>query len=161
MRHNIAYKYIHQCFPCFFNQTFTNGICPWSNLNHFSRHIFSVGVWGSFEISAKYPHLLDITCIYFIVLIYFYIADNSFFLRFMIFFYLLISLLRLTFLYHILLYVITPLLIWYLFFFLQIAATYVSLAFNIDMTKPVVYIGEQNDFFGYKVLQYSSGTNKG
>ena len=76
----------------------------------------------------------------------------------MIFLYLLISLLRL---YHILLYVITPLLIWYLFFFLQIAATYVSLAFNIDMTKPVVYVGEQKDFFGYKVLQYSSGTNKG
>ncbi|KAI4832766.1 hypothetical protein KUCAC02_015715 [Chaenocephalus aceratus] len=45
--------------------------------------------------------------------------------------------------------------------FMVAAATYVSLAFNIDMTKPVVYIGEQNDFFGYKVLQYSSGTNKG
>ncbi|KAF3851883.1 hypothetical protein F7725_005238 [Dissostichus mawsoni] len=35
------------------------------------------------------------------------------------------------------------------------------MAFNIDMTKPVVYVGEQKDFFGYKVLQYSSGTNKG
>ncbi|KAL3067537.1 hypothetical protein OYC64_017292 [Pagothenia borchgrevinki] len=45
--------------------------------------------------------------------------------------------------------------------FMVAAATYVSLAFNIDMTKPVVYVGEQKDFFGYKVLQYSSGTNKG
>ncbi|XP_037617269.1 integrin alpha-D isoform X1 [Sebastes umbrosus] len=37
----------------------------------------------------------------------------------------------------------------------------VSLAFNIDMTNPTVYIGEQKDFFGYKVLQFMSGPNKG
>uniref|UniRef100_A0A4W6DAR3 VWFA domain-containing protein n=1 Tax=Lates calcarifer TaxID=8187 RepID=A0A4W6DAR3_LATCA len=38
---------------------------------------------------------------------------------------------------------------------------HVSLAFNIDVTEPDVYTGEQNDFFGYKVLQFISGTNKG
>ncbi|XP_044044756.1 integrin alpha-D [Siniperca chuatsi] len=37
----------------------------------------------------------------------------------------------------------------------------VSLAFNIDMTNPDVYTGEQKDFFGYKVLQFMSHTNKG
>ncbi|XP_059199834.1 integrin alpha-M-like [Centropristis striata] len=37
----------------------------------------------------------------------------------------------------------------------------VSLAFNIDMTNPDVYSGDQKDFFGYKVLQFMSGTNKG
>ncbi|XP_051241527.1 integrin alpha-D isoform X2 [Dicentrarchus labrax] len=37
----------------------------------------------------------------------------------------------------------------------------VSLAFNIDMTNPVVYAGEQKDFFGYKVLQFVSGKSKG
>ncbi|XP_072240244.1 integrin alpha-M [Leuresthes tenuis] len=36
-----------------------------------------------------------------------------------------------------------------------------SSAFNIDMKTPVVYHGEQNDFFGYKVLQYNSAGNKG
>lgn len=49
----------------------------------------------------------------------------------------------------------------FFFFFSQIAAIPVSLAFNIDMTNPDVYVGYQNDFFGYKVLQYMSGTNKG
>ncbi|XP_028451723.1 integrin alpha-M isoform X2 [Perca flavescens] len=37
----------------------------------------------------------------------------------------------------------------------------VSLAFNIDVTTPDVYTSEQNDFFGYKVLQFMNGTNKG
>ncbi|XP_034388003.1 integrin alpha-M isoform X2 [Cyclopterus lumpus] len=37
----------------------------------------------------------------------------------------------------------------------------VSLTFNIDTTPQDVYIGEQNDFFGYKVLQFMSGTDKG
>ncbi|KAM6941946.1 integrin alpha-L [Lycodopsis pacificus] len=37
----------------------------------------------------------------------------------------------------------------------------VSLTFNIDMKTPDVYTGEQKDFFGYKVLQFMSGTNKG
>lgn len=37
----------------------------------------------------------------------------------------------------------------------------VSLTFNIDTTPVNVYIGEQKDFFGYKVLQFISGTNKG
>ncbi|XP_047198115.1 integrin alpha-L [Hippoglossus stenolepis] len=36
-----------------------------------------------------------------------------------------------------------------------------SLAFNIDATNPDVYAGEKKDFFGYKVLQFMSGTNKG
>ncbi|GLD61440.1 integrin alpha-L-like protein [Lates japonicus] len=40
-------------------------------------------------------------------------------------------------------------------------AIHVSLAFNIDVTEPDVYTGEQKDFFGYKVLQFISGTNKG
>lgn len=50
------------------------------------------------------------------------------------------------------------------FFFSQFAAIPVSLAFNIDMTNPDVYKnddGDKNDFFGYKVLQFKSGTNKG
>ncbi|XP_031723040.1 integrin alpha-L isoform X1 [Anarrhichthys ocellatus] len=37
----------------------------------------------------------------------------------------------------------------------------VSLTFNIDMKTPDIYTGEQKDFFGYKVLQFMSGTNKG
>uniref|UniRef100_A0A4W6DAS3 VWFA domain-containing protein n=1 Tax=Lates calcarifer TaxID=8187 RepID=A0A4W6DAS3_LATCA len=41
------------------------------------------------------------------------------------------------------------------------SSIHVSLAFNIDVTEPDVYTGEQNDFFGYKVLQFISGTNKG
>ncbi|XP_078121540.1 integrin alpha-M [Sander vitreus] len=45
--------------------------------------------------------------------------------------------------------------------FMVAAAIPVSLAFNIDMTNPDVYTGEQNDFFGYKVLQFMSGMNKG
>uniref|UniRef100_A0A3B4THL0 Integrin alpha-M-like n=1 Tax=Seriola dumerili TaxID=41447 RepID=A0A3B4THL0_SERDU len=40
-------------------------------------------------------------------------------------------------------------------------AIHVSLAFNIDTTNTDVYTGKQEDFFGYKVLQYVSGTNKG
>ncbi|AWP06281.1 putative integrin alpha-L-like [Scophthalmus maximus] len=36
-----------------------------------------------------------------------------------------------------------------------------SLAFNIDMTNPDVYTGEKKDFFGYKVLQFKSGSDKG
>uniref|UniRef100_A0A8C5D3K5 Integrin alpha-X-like n=1 Tax=Gouania willdenowi TaxID=441366 RepID=A0A8C5D3K5_GOUWI len=36
-----------------------------------------------------------------------------------------------------------------------------SLAFNIDLKVPKVYIGEPKEFFGYKVLQFNSGTNKG
>ncbi|XP_031140267.1 integrin alpha-D isoform X2 [Sander lucioperca] len=49
----------------------------------------------------------------------------------------------------------------FLLTFMVAAAIPVSLAFNIDMTNPDVYTGEQNDFFGYKVLQFMSGTNKG
>lgn len=45
--------------------------------------------------------------------------------------------------------------------FSQIAAIRVSLAFNIDMTEPDVYTGERKDFFGYKVVQFTSGTEKG
>ncbi|XP_035515426.1 integrin alpha-M [Morone saxatilis] len=37
----------------------------------------------------------------------------------------------------------------------------VSVAFNIDVTDPHVYTGEQKDFFGYKVLQFISGKSKG
>uniref|UniRef100_A0A3B4X2Q3 Integrin alpha-M-like n=1 Tax=Seriola lalandi dorsalis TaxID=1841481 RepID=A0A3B4X2Q3_SERLL len=40
-------------------------------------------------------------------------------------------------------------------------AIHVSLAFNIDTTNTDVYTGKQEDFFGYKVLQYVSGTKKG
>ncbi|XP_074544283.1 integrin alpha-L [Halichoeres trimaculatus] len=36
-----------------------------------------------------------------------------------------------------------------------------SLAFNIDTDNTEVYVGEGADFFGYKVLQFKSGTNKG
>ncbi|XP_062244772.1 integrin alpha-M-like [Platichthys flesus] len=39
--------------------------------------------------------------------------------------------------------------------------TPLSLAFNIDATNPDVYAGEKKDFFGYKVLQFTSGTDKG
>ncbi|XP_070684031.1 integrin alpha-X [Pempheris klunzingeri] len=39
--------------------------------------------------------------------------------------------------------------------------TPISLTLYIDMTNPDVYNGEQNDFFGYKVLQFMSDTNKG
>uniref|UniRef100_A0A3Q3IWD3 VWFA domain-containing protein n=1 Tax=Monopterus albus TaxID=43700 RepID=A0A3Q3IWD3_MONAL len=37
----------------------------------------------------------------------------------------------------------------------------VTLSFTIDVTNPSIYNGSQNDFFGYKVLQFISGTNKG
>ncbi|CAB1444892.1 unnamed protein product [Pleuronectes platessa] len=40
-------------------------------------------------------------------------------------------------------------------------ATPLSLAFNIDAKNPDVYAGEKKDFFGYKVLQFTSGTDKG
>ncbi|KAM6940479.1 integrin alpha-L-like [Xenentodon cancila] len=36
-----------------------------------------------------------------------------------------------------------------------------SLAFNVDFTNPEVYDGKQEDFFGYKVLQFSSTSKKG
>ncbi|XP_040002025.1 integrin alpha-D [Xiphias gladius] len=49
----------------------------------------------------------------------------------------------------------------FLFTYLVVVAIPVSLAFNIDMTNPKVYTGEQKDFFGYKVLQFISGKNKG
>ncbi|XP_056891585.1 integrin alpha-D isoform X1 [Takifugu flavidus] len=37
----------------------------------------------------------------------------------------------------------------------------VSLTFNIDLTNPNVYDGERDHFFGYKVLQFTSGESKG
>ncbi|XP_068607014.1 integrin alpha-D [Brachionichthys hirsutus] len=37
----------------------------------------------------------------------------------------------------------------------------VSLGFNIDTRDPGIYTGQRKDFFGYKVLQFMSGTNKG
>ncbi|CAK6975744.1 integrin alpha-D [Scomber scombrus] len=37
----------------------------------------------------------------------------------------------------------------------------VSLAFNLDTANPEVYEGEREDFFGYKVHQYTSGKDKG
>ncbi|XP_061581094.1 integrin alpha-D isoform X2 [Cololabis saira] len=37
----------------------------------------------------------------------------------------------------------------------------VSVAFNIDFTNPEIYDGKQEDFFGYKVLQFSSAKKKG
>ncbi|XP_061536738.1 integrin alpha-D isoform X2 [Phycodurus eques] len=48
-----------------------------------------------------------------------------------------------------------------LFLFMWAVALPVSLAFNIDTTKPEVYNGDQKAFFGYKVLQFVSGVNKG
>ncbi|XP_061686595.1 integrin alpha-D isoform X2 [Syngnathoides biaculeatus] len=36
-----------------------------------------------------------------------------------------------------------------------------SWAFNIDTANPKVYNGDQKAFFGYRVLQYMSGSNKG
>lgn len=41
------------------------------------------------------------------------------------------------------------------------AAIPVCLTFNIDLTNPRVYTGERDHFFGYKVLQFMSGANKG
>ncbi|KAM9363270.1 integrin alpha-L [Symphorus nematophorus] len=49
----------------------------------------------------------------------------------------------------------------FLLTYMVAAAIPVSLAFNIIMTNPDVYKSEENDFFGYKVLQFMSGTNKG
>ncbi|XP_061882703.1 integrin alpha-D isoform X1 [Entelurus aequoreus] len=48
-----------------------------------------------------------------------------------------------------------------LFLFMLASALPASLAFNIDTTNPDVYNGEQSDFFGYKVLQFVSGSEKG
>ncbi|XP_019735483.1 integrin alpha-M isoform X1 [Hippocampus comes] len=48
-----------------------------------------------------------------------------------------------------------------LFLFMWVVALPVSLAFNIDTTNPKVYNGDQKAFFGYKVLQYVSGSKKG
>ncbi|XP_015231297.1 PREDICTED: integrin alpha-M-like [Cyprinodon variegatus] len=47
--------------------------------------------------------------------------------------------------------------------YVALAATAIlfSSAFNIDKGKPTVHKGEREDFFGYKVLQYSSPNNKG
>ena len=36
-----------------------------------------------------------------------------------------------------------------------------SWAFNIDVANPHIYTGEKQDFFGYKVMQYISGKEKG
>ncbi|XP_029948934.1 integrin alpha-M isoform X2 [Salarias fasciatus] len=41
------------------------------------------------------------------------------------------------------------------------ATVHVSVAFNIDLSEPEVYEGEPQDFFGYKVLQFKSGSSKG
>ncbi|XP_071396311.1 integrin alpha-L-like [Centroberyx affinis] len=45
--------------------------------------------------------------------------------------------------------------------FMVAVAISVSLAFNIDTAYHSKYAGEENDFFGYKVLQFMSGKNKG
>ncbi|XP_028264897.1 integrin alpha-M [Parambassis ranga] len=37
----------------------------------------------------------------------------------------------------------------------------VSLAFYIDVTKPIIHTGDRDDFYGYKVLQFQSGDKKG
>ncbi|XP_053711012.1 integrin alpha-M-like isoform X2 [Synchiropus splendidus] len=44
---------------------------------------------------------------------------------------------------------------------LMLAVSAVSWSFNIDTTHPKVYSGEKDDFFGYKVLQLTSGPTKG
>ncbi|XP_034739021.1 integrin alpha-X-like [Etheostoma cragini] len=49
----------------------------------------------------------------------------------------------------------------FLLTFMVAVAIPISLAFNIDITNPDVYTGEQKDFFGYKVLQFMNGENKG
>uniref|UniRef100_UPI0037E83128 integrin alpha-L n=1 Tax=Semicossyphus pulcher TaxID=241346 RepID=UPI0037E83128 len=49
----------------------------------------------------------------------------------------------------------------FLLTYLVAVAIHVHWAFNIDMTDPAVYVGDEKDFFGYKVLQFMSGTNKG
>ncbi|KAM4611701.1 integrin alpha-M isoform 2-T2 [Polymixia lowei] len=45
--------------------------------------------------------------------------------------------------------------------YMVVIAISVSLAFNIDTTKPHIYAGETEAFFGYKVLQFMSAKNKG
>ncbi|XP_057699342.1 integrin alpha-D [Corythoichthys intestinalis] len=47
------------------------------------------------------------------------------------------------------------------FLFMWLSGLHVSSAFNIDTTNPKVYNGDQKAFFGYKVLQYKAGSNKG
>ncbi|XP_040892769.1 integrin alpha-D [Toxotes jaculatrix] len=49
----------------------------------------------------------------------------------------------------------------FLFSYVVAVAIPVSLAFNIDTTNPDVDVGEQKDFFGYKVLQFKSTSKKG
>ncbi|XP_070775265.1 integrin alpha-L [Enoplosus armatus] len=49
----------------------------------------------------------------------------------------------------------------FLLTYMVAVAIHASLAFNIDMTEPYVHNGERKDFFGYKVLQFMSSTNKG
>ncbi|XP_034739034.1 integrin alpha-M-like [Etheostoma cragini] len=49
----------------------------------------------------------------------------------------------------------------FLLTFMVAVAIPISLAFNIDIKNPDVYTGEQKDFFGYKVLQFMNGENKG
>uniref|UniRef100_A0A665UZQ2 Integrin alpha-M-like n=1 Tax=Echeneis naucrates TaxID=173247 RepID=A0A665UZQ2_ECHNA len=41
----------------------------------------------------------------------------------------------------------------------QITAIHVSLAFNIDVKAKEIYEGKKEDYFGYKVAQFGSGTN--
>lgn len=43
----------------------------------------------------------------------------------------------------------------------SVAAISMSSAFNIDVTNSDIISGEKKDFFGYKVLQFMSSTNKG
>ncbi|KAM9792574.1 integrin alpha-M [Neosynchiropus ocellatus] len=45
--------------------------------------------------------------------------------------------------------------------FVVLAVAAVSWSFNIDTTHPNVYSGEKDDFFGYKVLQLTSGPTRG
>ncbi|XP_041640847.1 integrin alpha-D [Cheilinus undulatus] len=49
----------------------------------------------------------------------------------------------------------------FLLSYMVAAALPTFLAFNINLKDPEVYAGEQKDFFGYKVLQFKSGTDKG
>ncbi|KAK2815604.1 hypothetical protein Q5P01_026071 [Channa striata] len=49
----------------------------------------------------------------------------------------------------------------FLLIYMVALAIRVSLSFNIEMTTLSVYNGAKEDFFGYKVLQFTSGTNKG
>uniref|UniRef100_A0A3Q3MM12 Integrin alpha-L-like n=1 Tax=Labrus bergylta TaxID=56723 RepID=A0A3Q3MM12_9LABR len=49
----------------------------------------------------------------------------------------------------------------FLLTYMVAAAIPTLLAFNMDVNDATVYSGEQKDFFGYRVLQFMSGTNKG